>query len=71
MPCITASITTQKCSSLSPGNSASSNMITISVNTNGLAGYTLSAAVGDGTTYTDGLVVALSTDGNRALCDVE
>lgn len=50
--------------SLSPGNSASSNMITISVNTNGLAGYTLSAAVGDGTTYTDNSLTNLASQAN-------
>ncbi len=36
---------------LVPGASAYSNTITVSVDTNGIAGYTLSAKVGDGTTY--------------------
>ncbi|MBQ9484919.1 hypothetical protein IJU85_02335 [Candidatus Saccharibacteria bacterium] len=39
---------------LAPGASASSNTITVSVNTNNITGYTLSAKVGDGTTYTNG-----------------
>ena len=38
---------------LAPGNTAYSNTITISVNTTSVSGYTLSAAVGDGTSYTD------------------
>ena len=38
---------------LTPGSSAYSNTITINVATNNIAGYTLSAKVGDGTTYTN------------------
>ncbi len=38
---------------LTPGSSAYSNTITINVATNNIAGYTLSAKVGDGNTYTN------------------
>ncbi|MBQ9484719.1 hypothetical protein IJU85_01270 [Candidatus Saccharibacteria bacterium] len=47
---------------LAPGASASSNTITVSVNTNNITGYTLSAKVGDGTTYTNDKLVNSSSN---------
>lgn len=40
-------------SNLAPGASAYSNTISVNVSTNNIAGYTLSAKVGDGNTYTN------------------
>ena len=47
---------------LAPGASASSNTITVSVNTNNITGYTLSATVGDGTTYTNDKLINSSSN---------
>ncbi len=47
---------------LAPGASASSNTITVSVDTNNITGYTLSATVGDGTTYTNDKLVNSSSN---------
>lgn len=47
---------------LAPGASASSNTITVSVNTNNITGYTLSAKVGDGTTYTNDKLINSSSN---------
>ncbi len=47
---------------LAPGASASSNTITVSVDTNNITGYTLSAKVGDGTTYTNDKLVNSSSN---------
>ncbi len=47
---------------LTPGSSAYSNTITIGVDTNNIAGYTLSAKVGDGTTYTNDKLINSSSN---------
>ena len=47
---------------LAPGSSAYSNTITIGVDTNNIAGYTLSAKVGDGTTYTNDKLINSSSN---------
>jgi hypothetical protein len=47
---------------LAPGASASSNTITVSVDTNNITGYTLSAKVGDGTTYTNDKLINSSSN---------
>ena len=47
---------------LTPGSSAYSNTITIGVDTNNITGYTLSAKVGDGTTYTNDKLINSSSN---------
>jgi hypothetical protein len=47
---------------LTPGSSAYSNTITIGVDTNNIAGYTLSAKIGDGTTYTNDKLINSSSN---------
>lgn len=47
---------------LAPGSSAYSNTITIGVDTNNITGYTLSAKVGDGTTYSNDKLINSSSN---------
>ncbi len=51
-------------SNLMPGNYAISNTVTINVTSNDPGGYTLSATVGNGTTYTDSSLVNTTVSGH-------
>ena len=50
---------------LAPGTSASSNVISINVNTNNITGYVLSATVGNGSTYTDNRLISSVLDNDN------